>query len=204
MDQDSVNNSLQSLLAGDETHLPDLMEYYRPRLRRMVELRIGGMAGRVDPSDVLQDAFVEASRKITRFIETPRVSLFAWLRGLTSDALSNTRRHHITTQRRSVSREIALPSEGSAIFASKLIVQSSPSRHLAREELRLAITLSIGELKEVDREIILMRHFEELSNREVAEALGVGPSTVTMRHGRALARLKALLESRLRLSEWDR
>ena len=205
MDQATVQESLQHLLSGDESRLPGLMQYYRPRLRRMVELRVGGaLAGRVDPSDVLQDAFVEASRKVARFCESPKVSFFVWLRGLTSDALNNARRHHVAAQRRSVSREIALPSDGSATFARELMTHSSPSQKLEREELHRAVTSAVGELKDVDQEVILMRHFEGLSNNEVAEALRINASTATMRHGRALARLKVILEARLEAWGSDR
>lgn len=205
MDQTTIQKSLQRLRSGDVSSLPGLMQYYRPRLRTMVELRVGGaLAGRVDPSDVLQDAFIEATRKASRFLESPDVSLFVWLRGLTRDALCNARRHHVTAQRRSVYREVSLPSDGSAVFANQLMTYSSPTKRLDQDELQRAVTSAIGELKEVDQEVILMRHFEGLSNNEVAEALGINASTATMRHGRALARLKNLLESRLELTEGER
>jgi RNA polymerase sigma-70 factor (ECF subfamily) len=167
----------------------------------MVQLRLGNsLAARVDASDVLQDAFAEASRKVARYIEAPRVSFFVWLRGHTQDALSKVWRHHFGTLGRSITREVALPAEDSALIAQSLMTQESPSRELMRAELLDAVKSAISEMKESDREVILMRNFKGLTNHEVAESLDIGDPTATMRHGRALIRLKALLEQRLDLS----
>lgn len=200
MDQ-NVQDTIQRLLAGDETRLSPLLQHYRPRLRRMVAMRTGGqMAARVDPSDVLQDAFIEATKKVTRYIESPKVGFFVWLRGLTQDALFNTKRQHIDAKKRSLAREVNLPTDGSEILARQLVTEPSPVSRMVREESHRIVTSVINGMKQSDQEVILMRHFEGLTNNEVAEALDISPSSATMRHGRALARLKALLEERLRMS----
>ena len=188
---------LDALLNGDRRVLPDLFQSYRTRLRQMVRLRIGPqLAARVDPSDVLQEAFIEAQRRVDEFIAEPKVSFFIWLRGLVFNRMRKTQRAHLGTQLRSVDREkeLDLPEAASLAIVNSL---TSPSQKVARTELRQIIEQSIQKLKEMDREIILMRYFEGLSNTDVAQALDISESTSTMRHVRAIQRLKDLLLSRL-------
>ena len=201
MDESQVKASIQKLVAGDSSELAGLLEFYRPRLKAMVRLRVAGpLATRVDASDILQDVFIEASRKVDQYIDSPSVSFFVWIRSLTQNAVYNVYRTHLWAQMRSIKREVDLPSDGSEIFARQLISNESPSRIMARDELRSAVKSAIAELPEADQEIVLMRHFEWLTNKEVAETLGISATAATMRHGRALLRLKSLLKKHVSIS----
>jgi RNA polymerase sigma-70 factor (ECF subfamily) len=112
--------------------------------------------------------------------------------------LVKVQREHYHAQRRSVAREFVLPTKSSALLARQLLASgTSPSDALLQKELRQRLQQALGRLKTEDREVILMRHFEGLSNTEVAQVLGVSASGATMRYGRALMRLKDVLTREL-------
>jgi RNA polymerase sigma-70 factor (ECF subfamily) len=161
----------------------------------MVRLRMDPrMTARVDPSDVLQEAYLDAARQIGSYLEQPKVDAYVWLRGLTWERLLNLQRSHLGAQCRTVRREISLPPESSVHLANQLLAQGpSPSQGLVQEELRQLVQQGLSRLETNDREMILMRHFEDLTNREAAQALGLSDSAATMRYGRALFRLKEIL-----------
>jgi RNA polymerase sigma-70 factor (ECF subfamily) len=198
----TIDQQLSVLRSGDSRVLPELFQSYRPRLRDMVRIRIGAqLASRIDPSDVLQEAFIDAQRRVGEYMKHPEVSFFIWLRGMVWNRLRKLQRRHIGAQRRSVEREVNLPEDASVAVANSL---TSPSEKMARSELRQVVETAIDELNESDREVILMRYFEGLSNSEVAAALSLTPAGATMRHGRALTRLKDVLQRRLRGQEDSR
>ena len=186
---------LSRLKHGEMGALVDLFEFYRPELREMIRLRIGSqLAARFDPSDVLQEAYLDATCKVESYLQDPRVSAYVWLRGLTWDRLMKLQRKHLRTQRRTVTRETPLPERSSVLLAKQLLCDSlSPSRQFVKQELRQRVGQAIDRLSDEDREVILMRHFECMSNNQVAEALELSVSGATMRHGRALVRLKEQL-----------
>jgi RNA polymerase sigma-70 factor (ECF subfamily) len=186
---------LRGLRRGDAGALGALLDYYRPRLRQMVRLRMDRqLVARVDPSDVVQEVYLDAERQIQGYLQEPRVSFYVWLRGLAGQRLSNTRRQHLGTKCRTAWREVPLPAESSMLLARKLLArETSPSRALLREELRRRVQQALDQLQPDDREVILMRHFEDMTNREVAQAIGLSESGSTMRYGRALFRLKEIL-----------
>ncbi len=186
---------LRRLRDGEREALALLFNYYRARLRHMVRLRMDTrMAARVDPSDVLQEAYLDAARQVQSYLRQPRVAFYVWLRGLTWQRLLNLQRDHLGAQRRAVARELPLPAESSVLLAQQLLAQGpSPSQGLMQDELRQRVQQALGTLAPADREVILMRHFEGLSNREVAQALGLSDSGATVRYGRALFRLKEIL-----------
>ncbi len=188
---------LRRLQGGDLRALAELFGHYRPRLRQTVQIRMGTqLAVRIDPSDVLQEVYLDAARKIHRYVQAPEVSPFVWLRGLTWDRLSKLQRDHLGADCRAAIREIQLPEHSSAILVRQLIAPlAGPGTVALRTELRDRVRRALDLLDDTDREVILMRHFEEMSNDEVAEVLGLSPSAATMRHGRALMRLKKILES---------
>ena len=194
---------LSRLRDGETAVLAELFGYYRPRLRRMLQLRIGRqLAVRVDPSDVLQEVYLDATNKVTHYLQDPGVSLFVWLRGLTFDRLLKLQRHHLGAERRAAERELRLPERSSAVLALKLLAPGGrPSSAAVQAELQGRVQRALNVLGQADREVILMRHFEEMSNKEVAEALGLTASGATMRHGRALSRLKEILEAGSSLEE---
>ncbi|HMC66996.1 MAG TPA: sigma-70 family RNA polymerase sigma factor, partial [Gemmataceae bacterium] len=186
---------LGRLRDGDTDALAAVFNHYRARLRQMVRLRIDQrVAARVDPSDVLQEVYLDVSRQIDGYLRQPKVCFYVWLRGLTWERLLKLQRQHLGAQRRAVGRELSLPAESSAALAAQLVApKSSPSQALVRKELRQRVQRALARLSTEDREIILMRDFEDLSNHEVAEALGLSDSGATMRYGRALYRLKEIL-----------
>lgn len=204
---ESMNNTNPSILAfqqGESHHLPDVFEAYRGRLRATLRLRIRAqLTARIDPSDVLQEAFIQADRRVNEYLKQPKVSPFIWLRGMVFDQLKKAQRVHLGAQRRSVERQVdfALPEGKSCEFVASV---TSPSQKLAKSELLEIMEQSIGDLKETDQEIILMRYFEGLSNSEIAQVLGLPEPTATMRHVRAITRLKNQLLSRLGETEGDK
>lgn len=192
---DETNSWLARLQQGQADALAELFEHHRPRLRRMVQMRMDPRAaGRVDPSDVLQEAYLDAAEGVQRYAENPTVSSYVWLRGLTWERLMRILRRHLGAKCRTAQRECPLPSESSIFLAKQLLAgQSTPSKALRREELQHRVQGALQALDAVDREVILMRHFEDMSNREIAEALQLSDSGASMRYGRAVFRLKQLL-----------
>jgi len=198
-----AHRAWERLQSGDKAALAELFGQYRPQLRRMVELRIAGpLTSRVDPSDILQETFMDASQKIDNYVSHPQVTFFVWLRGLTLDRLAKTQRRHLGTQSRATGRELRLPEESSLALGRRLLAGGpTASRLVEQDELRRQVTAALRQLNDRDREVLVMRHFEGMSNSQVAEALAIGASAATMRHGRALKRLKDILTARLPTGE---
>jgi len=188
---------LAGLRQGNADALAALLDYYRPRLRQMVRLRMDRqLAARVDPSDVIQEVYLDAQRQVQAYLQDPKVDFYVWLRGLAGQRLSNVHRQHLGAKCRTAWREVSLPAESSLLLARQLLAGgTSPSRALLKKELRRRVQQAIERLPPDDREVILMRHFEEMSNGEVAQAIGLTESAATMRYGRALFRLKEILLS---------
>jgi RNA polymerase sigma-70 factor (ECF subfamily) len=186
---------IRDLKRGDPEALGRLLDYYRPRLRRMMRLWLDpGVRARVDPSDVIQDVYLDAKQQVESYLEDPRVVFYVWLRGLARQRLTKIHRQHLTAQCRTACREEPLPSESSLVLAKRLLAGwTSPSGALSKRQLRLCVQKAMEKLGPNDREVILMRQFEEMSNQEVAQALGLSESGATMRYGRALYRLKEIL-----------
>ena len=186
---------LGCLKKGDRSALGTLWDHYRPRLKKMVELRLDGrLAARVDASDVVQETFVDAQKQLHAYLRDPRVAFYVWLRGLAEERLAKTHRQHLGAQCRAAGREVRLPAEASAALASQFVAAGpTPSHQMREAELYDKIQRALRGLSPDDREVILMRHFEEMPNEEVAQALGLSDSAATMRYGRALLRLKELL-----------
>ncbi len=196
IDEPSETRSwLRRLRDGQTEVLAELFEYYRLRLERMVQLRLDTrLVGRVDPSDVLQEAYLDAAARIQDYLQEPAVTSYIWLRGLTRERLIRLHRRHLGAKCRTVERERALPEASSILLGEQLLARgSSPSKALRREELRGRVQGALDKLGPDDREVILMRHFEDMSNGEVAQVLNLNDSAASMRYGRAVFRLKQLL-----------
>jgi RNA polymerase sigma-70 factor (ECF subfamily) len=183
--------------------LAALFEYYAPRLRNMVRLRMGpSLQHRLDISDVLQEAYLDAARKVGGYVQEPKAVFYVWLRGVVEERLMILQRHHLGAKCRAVTREVPLPPESSTALARQLLARgSTPSQKLIKHELQRQVQHALSELDADDREVILMRHFEGMSNMEVAQSLGIGESGSTMRYGRALRRLKEILGAKFMSSE---
>jgi|SRR5579872_6013866 len=187
--------------AGDREALDDLFARHQERLWRMVRLRLNRrLQGRVDETDVVQEAFVEASRRLGEFLDNPQAPFFLWLRQLTLFKLSDVHRTHFGATMRDANRDVsiysgAMPEGTSESLAAQLLATlTSPSQAAVRIEKQMRVQEALDKLSPVDREILTLRHLEELSNLEAAQVLGMSPSGTTARHVRALKRLRALLE----------
>jgi len=189
--------------ATDERNgeLNRLFAQHRERLRRMVQLRLDRrLAGRVDASDVIQEAFIDASLRFQDFSDQESsVSSFVWLRFLTAQKLNQFHRRHLGVQARDVSREATLqpqaaPNATSVMIASLLVGKgTSPSQAAAREETMGQVKKALDEMSEIDREIIAMRHFEQLSNAETAAVLELTEAASYRRYIRAIQRLRTAM-----------
>lgn len=179
-----------------------LFQHYRDRLRAMVRLRLNRqLLGRVDPSDVVQDAYVEACRVLPSYLEQKPLPFFLWLRHLTGQKLVAVHRQHLGTKMRDASQEIslyrgALPEADSASLAAQLLGKlTSASRAAVRAEEQLLVQEALNVMDPIDREVLTLRHFEMLSNEETASVLGLTKSAASNRYIRALKRLKDILSA---------
>jgi RNA polymerase sigma-70 factor, ECF subfamily len=186
---------------GDSHAADQLLAGHRERLRRMIELRLDpAIAARVDASDVVQETLLEASRRLDAYLRDPVMPFHLWLRHIAKDRLIDAHRRHRQAKRRGVDREqpavpAGLRDHSSIEMAGQFVDQElTPASAAMKEELKRRLHAAIGELEEDDREIILMRHFEQMSNQEVAALHGVTEAAASMRHLRALRRLKELLD----------
>jgi RNA polymerase sigma-70 factor, ECF subfamily len=183
---------------GDDRARQQLLMRHHDRLIRMVAVRLDRrLAARVDPADVVQEALLEASQNLDDYLRDRPLPFHAWLRQYVWQRLSKLHRHHLGAQRRSVNREEAgewnLPDESTAILADRLLARdSSPSQQALREEQRQRVQAALARLGPRDREILVLRHLEQLLTAEVAEVLGISREAVKKRHVRAIERLRAL------------
>jgi RNA polymerase sigma-70 factor, ECF subfamily len=186
---------LQQIKSGEERAFERLFARYQPELRRFVELRIDPkLRPRVDPTDVVQEAYIEALRRLQGFLHDAPLPFRLWLRQITLDRLLMMRRRHVGAARRSVDREAALPDGSSCALARQLLAaDSTPSGRVGREELARRVREAVARLSETDREIILMRTFEALTFEQIARLLDIEAATARKRHGRALLRLHQVL-----------
>jgi RNA polymerase sigma-70 factor (ECF subfamily) len=193
-DSAQTHTLLERAQTGDRQAFEDLFARHRPYLRQMVELRLDPrLRSRVDPSDVVQEAHLEAFRRLDTYLLERPMSFRLWLRQIAYDRTLKAWRYHLGTARRASGREVPLPERSSLALARQLLAGSSPSRALERGDLARRLRQAIAQLPQTDREVILMRHFEGLSNQEVGCVLGLDPGTVSKRHGRAMLRLHRIL-----------
>jgi len=200
-DAPATDELLQKAREGDPGAVDRLLDVHREPLRRAIGLRLDpGLAGRVDASDVVQEVLLEASQRLTDYLKNPVMPFPLWLRHIARDHIIDThRRHHAL--RRNLDREqplvpAALADHSSIELAGQLIDrEQTPATAALRQELARRLRVAVSQLEETDREVILMRHFEQLSNQDVAALLGLTEAAASMRYLRALRRLRALLVS---------
>ena len=199
-DCDDVESLLRSAADGDAQAQTELFERFRPRLKKMVRLRLNRrLQGRIDDSDIVQDALLAASRRLPQYLENPQAPFFLWLRRITGDKLLETHRTHLGTQARNAEREIslhrgALPPATSVSLAAQLVGRmTSPSQAAVKAEMRIQLQEALNSLDPLDREILALRHFEQLTNSEAAQELDLEPSAASKRYIRALAKLQKVL-----------
>jgi RNA polymerase sigma-70 factor (ECF subfamily) len=186
--------------AGDQEAVTELFSRYRDRLRAMVRLRLNRrLQGRVDPSDVLQEAFLEISKGFADYVRQPPMPFFLWLRYITGQKLIAAHRQHLGAQMRDAGQEVslyrgALPQASSVSLAAQLMGRLTTASHAAmRAETQIRLQEVLNSMDPMDREILALRHFEMLSNGETAQILGIKKSAASNRYMRALKRLKEIV-----------
>lgn len=190
----------QRVLAGDESAFAEVFAEHRERLWRMVHFRLDRrLQGRVDADDILQEAYLDAVKRLPHFAESQPMSLFVWLRLIVGQTLIDVHRRHLGAKMRDAEREESVQqrlSEGTSISLSFHLLAhlTSPSQAAARAELMTLVEEALSGMSDTDREVLALRHFEELTNSEVAEVLGLERKAASIRYVRALARLKTVLQ----------
>lgn len=183
---------------GDRSAADDLLVRHRQRLKTMVTVRLDRrLAGRVDPSDVVQETLIEASRRLETYLHERPMPFYPWLRGLAWNRLIDLHRRHVLASKRTVDREVrdlALSDQSADVLAQQLVAPGTDAFHrVLRDEVRERVRVALDQLCETQREVLLMRHVERMSVAEIAAVTGVAQGTVKSRVFRALARLQQLL-----------
>jgi RNA polymerase sigma-70 factor (ECF subfamily) len=193
---------LRRARAGEERALAQLFERYRERLRRLVRLRLDRrLSGRLDPSDVVQETYLEFARRFPEYAADPARPFYLWLRFLAGQKLIDLHRQHLGAKMRDAGQEVslyrgALPPASSESLANQLLGRlTSPTQAAIRAEMQIRLQEALNSMDPVDREVVVLRHFEELSNAETAAVLGIQKSAASKRYIRALQRLKVILDS---------
>jgi len=204
MDQ-NLDDSVQwieRLRAAGPGALAELFDRHRDRLRRMVELRMDArLRGRLDASDVLQESYLDMARDLDAYLKDPKLKPMLWLRLHVGRKLTTLHRQHLGAKMRDAGMEIslyrdALPEASSAALASMLLGKhTSPTQAAQRAERLLRVQEALNTLDPIDREVLALRHFEQLSRSETAEALVISQEAAAKRYFRALKRLKDVLSA---------
>lgn len=191
---------LEQAAAGDEAAWQALVRRHHDRLRRMIALRLDPrLHGRLDPSDVLQETYLEAFAKLPEYLGRSDYPFFLWLRYLAGHKLGRAHRHHLGTQARDAGQEVSLyhgpmPGASSAMLAAQLLGHDTrPSEAAVRAERALRLQEALNGMDALDREVLALRHFEQLSRAEAAQVLGISEAAAAKRYLRALERLKEIL-----------
>lgn len=172
----------------DEIAIQSLLSAYRERLRKMVAIRMHErLARRVDPSDVIQDAMLEAGKQLPDYLERRPMPFYLWLRRFVWEKLAQLHRRHLDAERRSVHRELPqglpLPEESGVLLADQLIAaDTSPSNRAVKMELRTKVRDALARLSNHDREVLVLLYLEQLSMGEASDVLGISQRAVNMRH----------------------
>ena len=200
-DSVQIKNLLDQAAQGDDDAREDLLKQHREPLRRMIALRLDpAIAARVDASDVVQDVLLEANRRLNAYLQKPDMPFPLWLRHLAKDHIIDAHRRHRQAQKRGVDKEqpivpAAWANHSSIELAAQFMDgERTPASAAIQQEMERRIHAAIVKLEDKDRDMILMRHFEQMSNQEVAQTLELTEAAASMRYLRALRRLKELLE----------
>ena len=200
MEDSDVQTVLERARAGDTSAVGVLFERNRGRLERMVSLRLDPrLRKRVDPGDVLQEVFLEATRRLEEYLRRPCMPFYLWLRFLACQRLQALSRVHLGSHMRDVRREVPIgelvyPQATSEALAVQLMgTLTTPSQAAMRSEMKSQIASALECMDPTLREVIALRHFEDLSNAEAAQVLALDESTTSKRYIRGLKRLREIL-----------
>jgi len=199
-DTSETKELLAGAQRGDAAAINDLLQRHRDALRRMVDLRMDrALSRRVDASDIVQDVLVEANRRLADYLANPAMPFHLWLRHMARDRMIDAHRRHRVAERRSLDREQPLTAPAGLdhstmeLAAQLFDPELTPAAAATSRELERRFQAAIETLDERDREVVLMRHFEQLSNQEVAQTLELSEAAASMRYLRAMRRLRSLL-----------
>ena len=199
-DENNTEQLLQGVKSGDPDAVNDLLERHRDAVRRLVRMRLDQrIQQRVDVSDVVQDVMVEANRRLRDYVENPGMSFRLWIRQIAKDRIIDAHRRHRVSAKRSVDRERGLTAPGDMNRSTMELAvhlhdpELTPQAAATQQEMLRRVEGAISELAEADAEIIVMRHYERLSNQEIAQALQLTEPAASMRYLRAVRRLRQVL-----------
>jgi RNA polymerase sigma-70 factor, ECF subfamily len=199
-DGDELVQLLRRAAGGDELAVQELFARHRDRLKRMIHLRLSRrVQGRVDDSDVLQETFLDVARRLQEYTAGPRLPFYLWLRHMAGLKLAEIHRRHLGTQLRDADREVTLhrgglPEADSVSLAAHLLGQlTTPSQAAIKAETRLMVQEALNSMDPMDREVLALKHFEQLSISEMAQVLGMSKAGAGSRYLRAIKRLKETL-----------
>ena len=201
-DGSETDQLLRQAAAGDQGSLGALLQRHGARLRRMVALRLDPrLQGRIAPSDVIQETYLEVSARLAAYLREPTMPFFLWLRFLAGQKLVTLHRKHLGTRMRDAGREVSLyrgrlPETSSAALAAQLLGHDArPSEAAARAEMKIRLQEALNGMDPLDREVLALRHFEHLSWAETAQTMGITEGAASKRYVRALKRLRTILSA---------
>jgi len=195
-----IEKLLRRAAAADWAAIDQLLQMHRPRLRRMVAVHMDPrLSARVDASDVVQEALLQASRKMPQYLRDRPLPFYPWLRQIAWERLVHLHEVHIGTAKRGVGREAAgrmkLPDDSVLELAERLVAHTSnPSGRVLRDEMRHRVHAALVQLSPGDRDVLVLRYLEQLQIKEIAAILGITEGAATKRHVRGLERLRNVLE----------
>ncbi len=198
-DTDGIPEVLAALKEGGQESLAAIFLSHRERLRRMIEFRLDArLRGRVSASDVMQEAYIDALKRLSFYQDDPAVPFFIWLRSVTVQRLVEVHRQHLGAKARNAAKEVSLKGFGGLEASSDMMAEflddlTSPSLAAERGETLARLRQTLDGLDPIDREVLALRHFEDMSNHEVAATLGIQSAAASKRYVRALERLKDAL-----------
>lgn len=201
-DASTETELVNRVVRGDEQALAVLFSMYRDRLWRMVHFRLDRrLQKRVDPDDVLQEAYLNAAQRMDKFLAEASQSILVWFRMIVTQTMVDVHRRHLGTQMRDASRDKSIHGGWSSDSTSMSLTfhllgqLTSPSHAALKAELSQQIDAALGTMSDIDREVLALRHFEELGNSETAQVLGISEPAASLRYVRALQRLKGVMSA---------
>lgn len=201
-DGDATAELLHNVRDGESQAVEALLDRHRDSLRRMIALRLDQrLMQRIDVSDVVQDVLIEANRRLIDYVQNPSIPFHLWIRQIAKDRIIDAHRRHRLSAKRCIDREQPVASAPAPDQSTLDLVNQfrdgalTPAAAATQRELAQHIERAIHHLKEGDREIILMRHYEQLNNQEIAQSLGLTEPAASMRYLRAIKRLREVIES---------
>jgi RNA polymerase sigma-70 factor, ECF subfamily len=195
-EQDQTQDLLDRARGGDEAAFEELFRRHRVRLKQVIRFRMDPrLAARADASDILQETYLEAFRRLPKYLESEKMPFYLWLRWIAREKVMAMYRRHLGAERRAIAQEVPLlPTDSSAEFVRGVMSPGpTPSQNLAKAELAERLRVALGKLDQEERDLILWRHFEKLSIRETAQMLQITEAAASKRYIRTLEKLRNLL-----------